>query len=77
VFRATELCDELLAVKLPSSPALLLVTVQWLAEPQDVEQDAVAENCQVWYPNGTGIEFDVLDCHIKNMVASKARLSVE
>jgi len=62
-------------VKPPTSPALLLVTLQLLADPQDVLQEAVPENCQVWYPNGTGIEFAVLDCHIKNMVAVNARVS--
>jgi hypothetical protein len=40
-----------------------------LADPQDALQEAAAENCQVWYPNGTGIEFDVLDCHSRNIVA--------
>ena len=62
-------------MKPPTSPALLLVTLQLLADPQDVLVEAVPENCQVWYPNGTGIEFAVLDCHIKNMVAVNARVS--
>jgi hypothetical protein len=36
---------------------------------------AVPENPQVWYPNGTGIDPDVLDCHIKNIFAENVRVT--
>lgn len=34
------------------------------------------ENCQSTYPNGTGMDDEVLDCHMRYMVATKDRLSV-
>jgi hypothetical protein len=54
----------------------VIAAVQLLAVPQFALHVAVPENPHCWYPSGTGIEFAVLDLHIKNMFAVKVRLTL-
>ncbi len=71
----TEVWDGSLTTQLPTLPGVpFVVAVQLLERPQAAVQLAVPEKAHVWYPNGTGIEFAVLDCHIRNMVALKDRV---
>ncbi len=71
----TEVWDGSLTTQLPTLPGVpFVVAVQLLEKAQAVVQLAVPEKAQVWYPSGTGMEFALLDCHIRNMVALKDRV---
>jgi hypothetical protein len=71
--------DGKLGWKPPTGPGVVpsvIAAFQLAAVPQDLLHFAVAENPHFWYSSGTGIEFVVLDCHIKNIYALKVRLAL-